>query len=459
MAVYTIDINKKNFRTIFKNMIPLAYGEKLIIVQEKFKGLNIKSRFFVENTNMILDNYKSITSVIHLMSLDEFVDDNGLSGHCEVLINEEEGTINISKNFKSDKPEDNELTILSFYSMNEKGFNVLEKNPFITENSSSLPLRILNGFSGIEMLTDLNSGIFKVKEIKFNTKAINDGLLSETYRYKLVNVYFNEAVFLYYTEKTGEMLGFTSLLDKEEDLEKFMKESYPEFNSDPTFKVMLIGTKNEWTKKANDIGLVLSNSKADGGHYLERYLGNSRSNGKELNNDEEDQKVKELEERKDNSVPLAKLTPATPIPKEEKEKEGNREQPPKQEEHNPSHPEPPKQPEHNGSDLKGPHEGEDDNGEKKEENGKSDQTDKPKEGSPTSEGKQEQDHTKPESKAEEGKQEKHNEPSEQGKDVKETPSSSNGDVDPETGLPYEIHEDDDRSDEDLLKEMEAHKED
>ena len=286
MAIYTIDISKKNFRTVFSNMTPLLNDQKLIIVQEKFKGLKANTKFLVESTLMEMRTYQDITSVIHLMSLDDFTGENGNTGTCEVVVNEDDSTVTITKNIKNEtNPNDSELNVLSFFTVNAKGFNVLEKNPFITDSNSSIPLRSLNGFTDIDMLTDLNSGIFGISEVKFNVKELNKGLMNETYRYRLVNNYFNEAVFIYYTDKTGEMIGFTSVLDSQEDVIENLKENSPEIVSDPSFKVLLIGTKNEWIKKANDIGLVLSDNKSIGGHFLERYTGSQRFNNNELTSD------------------------------------------------------------------------------------------------------------------------------------------------------------------------------
>ena len=286
MAIYTIDISKKNFRTVFSNMTPLLNDQKLIIVQEKFKGLKANTKFLVESTLMEMRTYQDITSVIHLMSLDDFTGENGNTGTCEVVVNEDDSTVTITKNIKNENnPNDSELNVLSFFTVNTKGFNVLEKNPFITDSNSSIPLRSLNGFTDIDMLTELNSGIFGISEVKFNVKELNKGLMNETYRYRLVNNYFNEAVFIYYTDKTGEMIGFTSVLDSQEDVIENLKENSPEIVSDPSFKVLLIGTKNEWIKKANDIGLVLSDNKSIGGHFLERYTGSQRFNNNELTSD------------------------------------------------------------------------------------------------------------------------------------------------------------------------------
>ena len=286
MAIYTIDISKKNFRTVFSNMTPLLNDQKLIIVQEKFKGLKANTKFLVESTLMEMRTYQDITSVIHLMSLDDFTGENGNTGTCEVVVNEDDSTVTITKNIKNEtNPNDSELNVLSFFTVNAKGFNVLEKNPFITDSNSSIPLRSLNGFTDIDMLTELNSGIFGISEVKFNVKELNKGLMNETYRYRLVNNYFNEAVFIYYTDKTGEMIGFTSVLDTQEDVIQNLKESSPEIVNDPSFKVLLIGTKNEWIKKANDIGLVLSDNKSIGGHFLERYTGSQRFNNNELTSD------------------------------------------------------------------------------------------------------------------------------------------------------------------------------
>ena len=286
MAIYTIDISKKNFRTVFSNMTPLLNDQKLIIVQEKFKGLKANTKFLVESTLMEMRTYQDITSVIHLMSLDDFTGENGNTGTCEVVVNEDDSTVTITKNIKNEtNPNDSELNVLSFFTVNAKGFNVLEKNPFITDSNSSIPLRSLNGFTDIDMLTELNSGIFGISEVKFNVKELNKGLMNETYRYRLVNNYFNEAVFIYYTDKTGEMIGFTSVLDSQEDVIENLKENSPEIVSDPSFKVLLIGTKNEWIKKANDIGLVLSDNKSIGGHFLERYTGSQRFNNNELTSD------------------------------------------------------------------------------------------------------------------------------------------------------------------------------
>ena len=286
MAIYTIDISKKNFRTVFSNMTPLLNDQKLIIVQEKFKGLKANTKFLVESTLMEMRTYQDITSVIHLMSLDDFTGENGNTGTCEVVVNEDDSTVTITKNIKNEtNPNDSELNVLSFFTVNAKGFNVLEKNPFITDSNSSIPLRSLNGFTDIDMLTELNSGIFGISEVKFNVKELNKGLMNETYRYRLVNNYFNEAVFIYYTDKTGEMIGFTSVLDSQEEVIENLKENSPEIVSDPSFKVLLIGTKNEWIKKANDIGLVLSDNKSIGGHFLERYTGSQRFNNNELTSD------------------------------------------------------------------------------------------------------------------------------------------------------------------------------
>lgn len=286
MAIYTIDISKKNFRTVFSNMTPLLNDQKLIIVQEKFKGLKANTKFLVESTLMEMRTYQDITSVIHLMSLDDFTGENGNTGTCEVVVNEDDSTVTITKNIKNENnPNDSELNVLSFFTVNAKGFNVLEKNPFITDSNSSIPLRSLNGFTDIDMLTELNSGIFGISEVKFNVKELNKGLMNETYRYRLVNNYFNEAVFIYYTDKTGEMIGFTSVLDSQEDVVENLRENSPEIVNDPSFKVLLIGTKNEWIKKANDIGLVLSDNKSIGGHFLERYTGSQRFNNNELTSD------------------------------------------------------------------------------------------------------------------------------------------------------------------------------
>ena len=286
MAIYTIDISKKNFRTVFSNMTPLLNDQKLIIVQEKFKGLKANTKFLVESTLMEMRTYQDITSVIHLMSLDDFTGENGNTGTCEVVVNEDDSTVTITKNIKNEtNPNDSELNVLSFFTVNAKGFNVLEKNPFITDSNSSIPLRSLNGFTDIDMLTELNSGIFGISEVKFNVKELNKGLMNETYRYRLVNNYFNEAVFIYYTDKTGEMIGFTSVLDSQEDVIQNLKENSPEIVNDPSFKVLLVGTKNEWIKKANDIGLVLSDNKSIGGHFLERYTGSQRFNNNELTSD------------------------------------------------------------------------------------------------------------------------------------------------------------------------------
>ena len=286
MAIYTIDISKKNFRTVFSNMTPLLNDQKLIIIQEKFKGLKANTKFLVESTLMEMRTYQDITSVIHLMSLDDFTGENGNTGTCEVVVNEDDSTVTITKNIKNENnPNDNELNVLSFFTVNAKGFNVLEKNPFITDSNSSIPLRSLNGFTDIDMLTELNSGIFGISEVKFNVKELNKGLMNETYRYRLVNNYFNEAVFIYYTDKTGEMIGFTSVLDSQEDVVENLRENSPEIVNDPSFKVLLIGTKNEWIKKANDIGLVLSDNKSIGGHFLERYTGSQRFNNNELTSD------------------------------------------------------------------------------------------------------------------------------------------------------------------------------
>lgn len=93
MAIYTIDISKKNFRTVFSNMTPLLNDQKLIIVQEKFKGLKANTKFLVESTLMEMRTYQDITSVIHLMSLDDFTGENGNTGTCEVVVNEDDSTV------------------------------------------------------------------------------------------------------------------------------------------------------------------------------------------------------------------------------------------------------------------------------------------------------------------------------------------------------------------------------
>ena len=319
MAIYTIDISKKNFRTVFSNMTPLLNDQKLIIVQEKFKGLKANTKFLVESTLMEMRTYQDITSVIHLMSLDDFTGENGNTGTCEVVVNEDDSTVTITKNIKNEtNPNDSELNVLSFFTVNTKGFNVLEKNPFITDSNSSIPLRSLNGFTDIDMLTELNSGIFGISEVKFNVKELNKGLMNETYRYRLVNNYFNEAVFIYYTDKTGEMIGFTSVLDSQEDVIENLKETSPEIASDPTFKVLLIGTKNEWIKKANDIGLVLSDNKSIGGHFLERYTGSQRFNNNELTSDPTTT-VKHVADEEPATEEASQTTPAPAV--EEKHEE------------------------------------------------------------------------------------------------------------------------------------------
>ena len=454
MAIYTIDISKKNFRTVFSNMTPLLNDQKLIIVQEKFKGLKANTKFLVESTLMEMRTYQDITSVIHLMSLDDFTGENGNTGTCEVVVNEDDSTVTITKNIKNEtNPNDSELNVLSFFTVNVKGFNVLEKNPFITDSNSSIPLRSLNGFTDIDMLTDLNSGIFGISEVKFNVKELNKGLMNETYRYRLVNNYFNEAVFIYYTDKTGEMIGFTSVLDSQEDVIENLKENSPEIVSDPSFKVLLIGTKNEWIKKANDIGLVLSDNKSIGGHFLERHTGSQRFNNNELTSDPTTT-VKHVsdEEPATEEAPQTTPTPAVEEHHEEAPVAAQPEVTPTVTE--PAHTEEQPQPTATETTVETP---------KAETTPEVAHT----EGNPTpvSQPVAEEHHeeapvaAQPEVTPTPAVQEKHEEVAPATETVPSpTPSytTSDEDSDPESHLPYEIDDEDNRSVSDLMADMEEH---
>ena len=454
MAIYTIDISKKNFRTVFSNMTPLLNDQKLIIVQEKFKGLKANTKFLVESTLMEMRTYQDITSVIHIMSLDDFTGENGNTGTCEVVVNEDDSTVTITKNIKNEtNPNDSELNVLSFFTVNVKGFNVLEKNPFITDSNSSIPLRSLNGFTDIDMLTDLNSGIFGISEVKFNVKELNKGLMNETYRYRLVNNYFNEAVFIYYTDKTGEMIGFTSVLDSQEDVIENLKENSPEIVSDPSFKVLLIGTKNEWIKKANDIGLVLSDNKSIGGHFLERHTGSQRFNNNELTSDPTTT-VKHVsdEEPATEEAPQTTPTPAVEEHHEEAPVAAQPEVTPTVTE--PAHTEEQPQPTATETTVETP---------KAETTPEVAHT----EGNPTpvSQPVAEEHHeeapvaAQPEVTPTPAVQEKHEEVAPATETVPSpTPSytTSDEDSDPESHLPYEIDDEDNRSVSDLMADMEEH---
>lgn len=272
MSVYTIDITKKNFRTIFNSMVPLLTDQKLIIVQEKIINKHTTTKVLVESGFLEMRNSKDISNIVHLMSLDEFVTENGTNGTCEVIVDEQDKTVSIAKNIKNEtNPEENELNILNFYTINEKGFDLLEKNPFITESNVSIPLRILK-FKDAETLVKLNKDVFNVNELKFDIDALNNGLIAETYKYRLVNNYFNEAVYIYHTPKYGTAMGFTSVLETPEELIERLKKEKPDIAKEPSFSVLLIGTKNEWIKRANEIGLVINDIKTNTGHFLERHI-------------------------------------------------------------------------------------------------------------------------------------------------------------------------------------------
>lgn len=272
MSVYTIDITKKNFRTIFNSMIPLLTDQKLIIVQEKIINKHTTTKVLVESGFLEMRNGKDISNIVHLMSLDEFVSENGTNGTCEVIVDEQDKTVSIAKNIKNEtNPEENELNILNFYTINEKGFELLEKNPFVTESNVSIPLRILK-FKDTETLVKLNKDVFNVNELKFDIDALNNGLITETYKYRLVNNYFNEAVYIYHTPKYGTAMGFTSVLETPEELIERLKKEKPDIAKEPSLSVLLISTKNEWIKRANEIGLVITDTKTTGGHFLERHI-------------------------------------------------------------------------------------------------------------------------------------------------------------------------------------------
>ena len=272
MSVYTIDINKKNFRTIFNSMIPLLTDQKLIIVQEKIINKHTTTKVLVESGFLEMRNSKDISNIVHLMSLDEFVTENSTNGTCEVIVDKQDKTVSIAKNIKNEtNAEENELNILNFYTINEKGFDLLEKNPFITESNVSIPLRILK-FKDAETLVKLNKDVFNVNELKFDIDALNNGLIAETYKYRLVNNYFNETVYIYHTPKYGTAMGFTSVLETPEELIERLKKEKPDIAKEPSFSVLLVGTRNEWIKRANEIGLVINDTKTNTGHFLERHI-------------------------------------------------------------------------------------------------------------------------------------------------------------------------------------------
>ena len=70
MSVYTIDIIKKNFRTIFNSMVPLLTDQKLIIVQEKIINKHTTTKVLVESGFLEMRNGKDISNIVHLMSLE-----------------------------------------------------------------------------------------------------------------------------------------------------------------------------------------------------------------------------------------------------------------------------------------------------------------------------------------------------------------------------------------------------
>lgn len=283
MSVYTIDITKKNFRTIFNSMVPLLTDQKLIIVQEKIINKHTTTKVLVESGFLEMRNSKDISNIVHLMSLDEFVTENGTNGTCEVIVDEQDKTVSIAKNIKNEtNPEENELNILNFYTINEKGFELLEKNPFITESNVSIPLRILK-FKDAETLVKLNKDVFNVNELKFDIDALNNGLITETYKYRLVNNYFNEAVYIYHTPKYGTAMGFTSVLETPEELIERLKKEKPDIAKEPSLSVLLISTKNEWIKRANEIGLVINDTKTNTGHFLERHITGDKVVNTEIN--------------------------------------------------------------------------------------------------------------------------------------------------------------------------------
>ena len=292
MSVYTIDITKKNFRTIFNSMVPLLTDQKLIIVQEKIINKHTTTKVLVESGVLEMRNGKDISNIVHLMSLDEFVTENGTNGTCEVIVDEQDKTVNIAKNIKNEtNPEENELNILNFYTINEKGFDLLEKNPFVTESNVSIPLRILK-FKDTETLVKLNKDVFNVNELKFDIDALNNGLIAETYRYRLVNNYFNEAVYIYHTPKYGTAMGFTSVLETPEELIERIKKEKPDIAKEPSFSVLLISTKNEWIKRANEIGLVINDTKTNTGHFLERHIAGEKVVNTEITPPEDNPVVK-----------------------------------------------------------------------------------------------------------------------------------------------------------------------
>lgn len=292
MSVYTIDITKKNFRTIFNSMVPLLTDQKLIIVQEKIINKHTTTKVLVESGFLEMRNGKDISNIVHLMSLDEFVSENGTNGTCEIIVDEHDKTVSIAKNIKNEtNPEENELNILNFYTINEKGFDLLEKNPFVTESNVSIPLRILK-FEDTETLVKLNKDVFNVNELKFDIDALNNGLIAETYKYRLVNNYFNEAVYIYHTPKYGTAMGFTSVLETPEELIERLKKEKPDIAKEPSISVLLISTKNEWIKRANEIGLVINDTKTNTGHFLERHIAGEKVVNTEITPPEDDPVVK-----------------------------------------------------------------------------------------------------------------------------------------------------------------------
>lgn len=321
MSVYTIDITKKNFRTIFNSMVPLLTDQKLIIVQEKIINKHTTTKVLVESGFLEMRNSKDISNIVHLMSLDEFVTENGTNGTCEVIVDEQDKTVSIAKNIKNEtNPEENELNILNFYTINEKGFDLLEKNPFVTESNVSIPLRILK-FKDTETLVKLNKDVFNVNELKFNVESLNNGLISETYKYRLVNNYFNEAVYVWYTTKTGTVMGFTSVLDTPEELIAKIRKDNPDISADATLSVLLIGTKNEWIKRANEIGLVINDTKTNTGHFLERHITGEKVVNTEITPPEDNPVVKVDNEDGHTRKKRYKLVDNIDDPLEEEEEE------------------------------------------------------------------------------------------------------------------------------------------
>lgn len=319
MSVYTIDITKKNFRTIFNSMVPLLTDQKLIIVQEKIINKHTTTKVLVESGFLEMRNSKDISNIVHLMSLDEFATENGNNGTCEVIVDEQDKTVNIAKNIKNEtNPEENELNILNFYTINEKGFDLLEKNPFITESNVSIPLRILK-FKDAETLVKLNKDVFNVNELRFDIDALNNGLITETYKYRLVNNYFNEAVYIYHTPKYGTAMGFTSVLETPEELIERIKKEKPDIAKEPSFSVLLIGTKNEWIKRANEIGLVINDTKTNTGHFLERHITGDKVVNTEITPPEDNPVVKVDNEDGHTRKKRYKLVDSIDDPLEEEE--------------------------------------------------------------------------------------------------------------------------------------------